>query len=117
MPRIPFVLLALLTWISCSGQDRQLIQGVVSGGITQHSARVIQDHLKARDGVLVCRVDPVSRNIMVIVEPGFGLNEDGLRHFLRIHGIALRCYRRSRLTDAPFHLMDPKSCGPGTMRQ
>lgn len=107
----------LLTWASCLGQETQLIQGVVSGGLTTRTAMLVQEHLGARPGVHVCRVDPHSRNIMLIVDPEFRLTEEGLRHFLRVHSMSLHCYWRGRRPDAPFRLLDPDDCGPQPNRQ
>lgn len=117
MLRPAVISLLLLSAAMCTAQETGLIQGVISGGVTARTALIVQDHLHARPGVRVCRVDPVSRNIMLIVDERFRLEEEGLRHLLRIHGIGLHCYRRVNRTAAPFRLLDPADCGPQPLKQ
>lgn len=110
-------LIFLLAWLALQAEMRaqgdgvDLIQAVVSGPLTGHGARTITDHLAAHPGVRLCRVDPVSRNMLLHVDAAFRMDERAIRHLFRMHGLHLRCYSRSPRTDAPFRLLDPRACG------
>lgn len=93
------------------------VQAVVKGPLTGHSARVLTDHLVKRPGVLLCRIDPASRNLLLRVDQHFHLSEAGLRKFFAMHGMPLACYTRGPITDTPFHLLDPRACGPDVDRK
>lgn len=108
------VLAALLAVMPSRGMAQagvDQIQAVVSGPLTGQSARTLTHHLAARPGVRLCRVDPVSRNVLLHVDQGFRMGEQALRHLFAQHGLHLRCYVRQPRTGAPFQLLDPRACG------
>ncbi len=111
MLRVIVLMLLVQLGAGCLGQETRLIQGVASGAVTARTALTVQKHLQARPGVRVCRVDPISRNIMLIVDERFQLEEAGLRHLLRIHGMGLHCYRMGPRAAGPFRLLNPADCG------
>lgn len=108
-----FSLAVLALQVDTQAQDEGVdqIQAVVSGPLTSHGARAITDHLAAHPGVRLCRVDPISRNMLLHVDAAFRMDERAIRHLLRTNGLHLRCYSRAPRTDAPFRLLDPRACG------
>lgn len=103
--------LALQADARAQGDGVDLIQAVVSGPLTGHGARTVTDHLASHPGVRLCRVDPVSRNVLLHVDAAFRMDERAIRHLFRTHGLHLRCYSRVARTHAPFRLLDPRACG------
>ncbi len=106
-----YILLFLLVSASVARAQVDQIQAVVSGPVTGQVTRTLTDHLSVRPGVLLCRIDPVSRNVLLHVDPSFHLNEEALRKLFLIHGLHLRCFIRTPRTNTPFHLLDPRACG------
>lgn len=108
------IILGLAASFPALAQDPVLerIQAVVDGQLTGHSARSISDHLAARPGVRLCRVDVYSRNLFMEVDPNCRLSQQAIERFFAIHGLHLRCYARVPQTSAPFRLLDPRTCSP-----
>ncbi|MBK8499758.1 MAG: hypothetical protein IPL52_13315 [Flavobacteriales bacterium] len=109
-------LVFLIFSVSVLGTNAQLsgvdqIQAVIAGPLTAQAARTLGDHLAERPGVLLCRVDPISRNLLLHIEAHSTLSATSLEHYMAIHGLHLRCYVRRPRTSAPFHLLDPRTCG------
>lgn len=104
------------SFVRAQGNVEQ-VQAVIAGPITGTVARTLTDHLSARPGVLLCRVDPISRNLLLLVGEGSHLSEEALRHLFTLHGLHLRCYVREPRSNAPFHLIDPRSCGDIPVRR
>ncbi|HRH39045.1 MAG TPA: hypothetical protein PK760_11900, partial [Flavobacteriales bacterium] len=65
MIRLTLIAIACLlfaTGVSAQTSGVEQVQAVIAGPLTGASARTLSDHLASRPGVLLCRVDPVSRN-------------------------------------------------------
>lgn len=90
------IILGLVATLPTLGQDAAVerIQAVVDGQLTGYSARSISDHLAARPGVRLCRVDVHSRNLLLSVDPSCQLSQQAIERFFAIHGLHLRCYSR-----------------------
>lgn len=109
-------LVLLFFSITCLGAKSQSsgvdqVQAVISGPLTAEAARSLGDHIAERPGVLLCRVDPISRNLLIHIDAHSTLSATSLEHYLAIHGLHLRCYTRVPRSSAPFRLLDPRSCG------
>lgn len=96
--------------VQAQGSGAEQVQAVVKGTITGHSARILTLHLAKRPGVLLCRIDPISHNVLLHLDQHARLTEHTLRSFFALHGLALGCFMRGPLTDAPFHPLDPRTC-------
>lgn len=99
---------------ACAGASAQSgaperIQAVLNGALSGHLARSLSDRLAARPGVLLCRVDPASHNLLLHVDASFGMSAAGLEQFFRVHGLMLRCLQRGAI-DVPFSVLDPRAC-------
>lgn len=86
------------------------VQAVISGPLTGHMARTVTKHLSSRPGVVLCRVDVSSRNLLMHVDDRFRLSEPSLEKLFAMHGLHLRCYRRGPRNPGPFRLLDPARC-------
>lgn len=74
-------------------------------------------HLAKRPGVLLCRIDPISHNVLLRLDQHAHLSEHALRSFFAIHGLMLGCFTRGPLIEAPFHPLDPRACGEPIQRK
>lgn len=92
------------------------IQAVLHGTLSGHLARSLSDRLGARPGVLLCRIDPASHNLLLHVDPSFGMSGAGLAQFFRVHGITLRCLQRGPM-NVPFSVLDPRACAEQEMHR
>lgn len=115
-PALHRIILALLATAllssACAAQagGQERIQAVIGGTVDGQRARAVADHLAARPGVSLCRVDPVSRNVLMHVDGTFRMTEQAIRQLFLLHGMRLRCLVRQPRTNAPFQLLDPRTC-------
>lgn len=108
------VLLLLGTGHRASAQNSGVsrTQAVIAGPLTGQLARTLTDHLSARPGVRVCRVDPVSRNLLLETDERFHMTALAIKRLFQLHGLHLRCYENGPRPNAPFRLLDPRKCSP-----
>ncbi|MBK6473772.1 MAG: hypothetical protein IPF95_03565 [Flavobacteriales bacterium] len=87
------------------------IQTVVEGVRTPQHAHQAAIILRARPGVVMCRVDHNTRNILLHVDPACTLSETEMNVLLAPVEMSVHCFTRSPSIDAPFRKLDPKNCG------
>jgi len=107
---------ALALWLLVSlaasaQQPLDQVQAVVDELRGREQAATVQDQLRLVPGVRVARVDHNTRNLMLQVDPGCTLSAETLKAMLQALGLGVRCYTRSPMGPAPFHHLDPRTCG------
>jgi hypothetical protein len=87
-----------------------LVQGVVRDLRNAHQAADLADLFRSQPGVIMARVDHVTSNVMLHVQPWALLDLDEVHTLLAERGYTLRCHRRSVVGASPFRHVDPATC-------
>ena len=87
------------------------VQAVVDGLRSPEQAYDASQTVLAHPGVVACRVDHNTRNLMLQVDHGCALNADILDQWLTGSDLHIRCYQRVPNASGPFHHLDPRHCG------
>ncbi len=93
--------------------DLHQVQAIVEGTRTPQHAHAAAIVLRQQPGVVMCRVDHNTRNLLMHVTPDCTLSGNTMQDLLAPLQMSLRCYERRPLVPGSFRHLDPRDCGIG----
>lgn len=93
------------------------IQTLVHGTVSPQHAQQVAMILRARPGVVMCRVDHNTHNILLHVDPMCDITVVEMNQLLAPVEVSVSCFMRSPTIDAPFKHLDPTHCGEAPIRR
>lgn len=107
------LLLALFVFLNstAAAQEMQQVQAIVNGVRSPQHAAQADAILRVQAGVIISRTDFNTRNLLLHTTGQAVLGATQLNDLLAPLGMSVRCYQRSVVGSAPFHHLDPRTCG------
>ncbi|GEM_PF-2230490 len=93
------------------------IQTLVHGTVSPQHAHQAAMILRARPGVVLCRVDHNTHNILLHVDPACTITLADMNQLLAPVAMSVSCFIRTPSITAPFKHLDPAQCGEAPIRR